>query len=355
MIMVRENRTTRNRKKVSDETWKIVKEILLLLFIIKTQERTPSMTTFLTQARDRMRQMGYSRQTEKVYLAWIRRFLAFHRHCEPTMMGRKEIYAFLTHLAVEDNVAATTQNQAFSALLVFFREVLRRPVSEIQPLIWAKQPQRLPIVLSRSEIEQLLSQLSEPYRLMATLLYGSGLRIRECITLRVRDVDVVHFEIIVRGANEQEQRRTVLPSSVLSSLHAHLFQVKQRHDENLANGAGRVLLPPGVARQYPNADTAWHWQYVFPSPKRFRDPHTGHLIQHHRDPSGLQKAVKQAARNTDIIKVVTCQSLRDSFATHLLENGCNIRLVQELLGHKTVKATLKYTHVQHSHVKSPLD
>ena len=312
----------------------------------------------LDQVRDTIRLKHYSIRTEQSYVAWIKRYILFHQKRHPNEMGSAEIEAFLTHLAVKENVAASTQNQALSALLFLYREVLRQDLDGPIDSIRAKKPKRLPTVLTKDEVRRVIGELSGAHRLMAQLLYGSGLRLMECVRLRVKDIDFTQHLMIVRDGKGQEDRITMLPDSLIAPLQEHLQRVKRLHQEDLARGHGSVYLPFALERKYPNAGREWIWQYVFPANRLSVDPHTGIVRRHHVDESNLQKAVREAARQTGIAKRVTCHTFRHSFATHLLENGYDIRTVQELLGHKDVKTTMIYTHVLNRGpmaVRSPLD
>ncbi len=315
----------------------------------------PALHNVLEQMRDALHLKQYSRYTEEAYIDWISRYVSFHHSCDPHNMGIKEIKVFLTHLAVEQNVAPSTQNQALSALLFLHLKVLKQTLPRRVHTFWAKQPQRLPTIMAPTEVQHVLAQLSGTYLLMAQLLYGSGLRVRECMRLRIKDLDVARHTITVRNSNGLEDRCTVMPLSLTLPLQHHLRKIKGLHDDALTRGYGRAYLPAALRECYPNADKEWEWHYVFPARKHALDPHSGHICRHHRNPSGLQKTVKQAVRKAEITKYVTCQTFRDSFAAHLLEMGYNIRIVQELLGHKNVKTTLKYTRVLPLQVKSPLD
>jgi len=273
-------------------------------------------------------------------------------------MGSAEIEAFLTHLAVDQNVAASTQNQALSALLFLYRDVLRKDLDFPIDSIRAKRPKRLPTVLTKEEVLRVIGGLSGTYLLMAKLLYGSGLRLMECVRLRVKDVDFAQRQIVVRDGKGMEDRVTMLPDSVVTPLQENLQRVKRLHEEDLAKGYGSVYLPFALERKYPNANREWIWQYVFPSNRLSKDPRTGIVRRHHIGESSLQKAVREAVRVAGINKRVSCHTFRHSFATHLLESGYDIRTVQELLGHKDVKTTMIYTHVLNRGglaVRSPLD
>jgi len=273
-------------------------------------------------------------------------------------MGEREISEFLTYLAVEENVAASTQNQALSALLFLYREVLRKDLDLPIELVWAKRPKRLPTVLTKEETRQVIAQLTGVHRLIIQLLYGGGLRLMECMRLRVKDLDFGHHQIIVRDAKGGKDRVTILPDSVIKPLRIQLAKAKQLHEQDLAKGYGAVYLPYALERKYPNAHKEWIWQYVFPATQLSRDPRSGAIRRHHLHESTVQKAVKRAAKKAGIAKRVTPHTFRHSFATHLLENGYDIRTVQELLGHKDVKTTMVYTHVLNRGamaVRSPLD
>ncbi len=309
------------------------------------------------QVRDALRRKHYSIRTEQAYVAWITRFILFHHKRHPQEMGAPEIEAFLTHLAVQKKVAASTQNQALSALLFLYREVLHRDPGPLDALR-AEKPRRLPTVLTKEEVHRLFAHLSGIYLLMARLIYGSGLRLMECVRLRVKDLDFVYRTITVRDGKGEEERVTILPESLIAPLRDHLRNVQRLHEEDLAKGYGAVYLPYALERKYPNANREWSWQYVFPSVRLSVDPRSGVVRRHHLDESGLQKAIRQAAQRAGLSKPVGPHTLRHSFATHLLEAHYDIRTVQELLGHKDVKTTMIYTHVLQRGglaVRSPLD
>ena len=317
--------------------------------------------------REAIRLRGYSIRTEKAYLHWYVRFVRFHKLRHPATMGAPEVEAFLTHLAVKENVAASTQNQALaastqnqalSALWFLYRKVLPQDLDSPIDALRARKPKRLPAVLTKEEVHRVLGHLSGDHLLMAKLLYGSGLRLMECARLRVKDVDFAYHTIVVRDGKGMEDRVTMLPDGVIPPLQEHLQRVKQLHEQDLAKGYGSVYLPYALERKYPNANREWIWQYVFPANRLSVDPRSGIVRRHHVDESGLQKAVREAARLARIEKRVTCHTFRHSFATHLLEAGYDIRTVQELLGHKDVKTTMIYTHVLQRGglaVRSPLD
>jgi len=312
----------------------------------------------LDQVRQLLRLRHYSLRTEEAYLAWMKRFILFHGKRHPRELDERDISAFLSSLVVEGKVAASTQNQALSALLFLYKEVLGRELAFIGGVVRVKRPAKLPVVLAPAEVRAVLAQLNRQYRLMAELLYGSGLRLLECLRLRIKDVDFQYLHIVVRDSKGGKDRRTMLPVSVVSALRDHLVEVKRRHDVDLAQGFGTVHLPGALERKMPNASREWPWQYVFPAAKRSVDPHTGVEQRHHVSEKNPQNAVKSAVRAARINKTASCHTFRHSFATHLLENGYDIRTVQELLGHKDVSTTMIYTHVLNRPglgVRSPLD
>lgn len=312
----------------------------------------------LDQVRDVIRRKHFSIRTEQAYTDWIRRFILFHKKRHPAEMGEEEITEFLSHLARDGKVAASTQNQCLSALLFLYREVLKREVGWLEKVERAKRPARLPVVLTRQEAKRLFSHLNGDHRLMAGLLYGSGLRLMECVRLRIKDVDFGYLRITVREGKGGKDRITMLPVNLAAALERHFRKVKAQHEEDLARGFGEVFLPGALAKKYPNAAREWAWQYAFPSSRFSVDPRSGKKRRHHVDESVLQNAVKRAVRAAGISKPATCHTLRHSFATHLLENGYDIRTVQELLGHRDVATTMVYTHVLNKPglgVKSPLD
>ena len=312
----------------------------------------------LDQVREVMRLKHYSLRTEQTYIQWIKRFIFFHQQRHPREMGAPEVKAFLTDLAVRHRVAASTQNQGLNALVFLYQKVLDMSLGEIGEYARAKRPQRLPVVLTREEVQRLLAAMKDTYQLMARLLYGTGMRLMECIRLRVKDVEFERNQLIVREGKGQKDRVTVLPSSIKPALQDHLARIKLRHEQDLKEGYGQVYLPNALAQKYPVADREWGWQWVFPSAKRSVDPRSGRERRHHIQEVGLQRAVKEAVRLSGINKPASCHTLRHSFATHLLESGYDIRTVQELLGHKDVSTTMIYTHVMLQPgigVRSPLD
>jgi len=308
--------------------------------------------------RDRLRVKHYSLRTETQYIQWVRRFILFHGKSHPRDMGATEVEAFLTHLAVEGQVAAFTQNQALSALLFLYREVLGMDLPWLEGVVRAKAPRRLPVVLTRQEVKAVLAQMSGVYRLMATLLYGTGMRLMECVRLRVKDVDFERGEILIRDGKGGKDRVTMLPQAVSDDLQAHLHGRRALFEADSRLGKGAVYLPDALARKYPNAPEDWGWQYVFPSGSFSMDPRSGHERRHHLDEKLLQRAMKRAVQAAGIAKPATPHTLRHSFATHLLAGGYDIRTVQELLGHSDVATTMIYTHVLNKGgrgVVSPLD
>jgi integron integrase len=312
----------------------------------------------LDQVREAIRIRHYSIRTEQAYLQWIRRFILFHGKRHPREMGGPELTAFLSDLAVKHNVAASTQNQALHAILFLYRNVLRIDLPWLDEVQRAKKPQHLPVVFTREEIKALLAQLQGTTWLMAMLTYGSGLRLLECLRLRVKDVDFHYRQLLVRDAKGQKDRVTILPNSLVEPMRTHLARVRHLHETDLRDGYGRVHLPHALATKYPNADREWGWQYVFPSSRRSIDPRSGNERRHHAPEDALQRAVKQAIRKANIVKPGSVHTLRHSFATHLLESGYDIRTVQELLGHADVKTTMIYTHVLNRGgrgVVSPID
>lgn len=316
------------------------------------------MDKVLHHARLVLRRKHYAYRTEQRYLAWIRRFMLFHTKRHPKHMGEKQVELFLTHLAVKENVSASTQNQALNALLFLYRDVLLQPLDKKINAVRARRPKRMPTVLSHDEVQRTLNCMSGSRALMAKLLYGAGLRASECVRLRVKDLDFAMLSITVRDGKGAKDRVTLLPESLVDPLKTHLQRVKAIHQKDLQAGLGAVHLLYALERKFPNANREWIWQYVFPSPRLSTDPRRGVTRRHHLSPAALQKAVRSAADLAGIEKRVTCHTFRHSFATHLLEAGYDIRTVQDLLGHKDVKTTMIYTHVLKKGplaVRSPLD
>mgnify|MGYP000063311107 CR=1 FL=1 len=312
----------------------------------------------LDQVREAIRIKHYSYRTEESYVAWIRRFILFHHKRHPKDMGTAEITAFLSHLAIDEQVAASTQNQALSALLFLYRTVLKQELEGTIDALRAKRSSYLPTVLTKEEVLAVVSSLSGVYQLLVQVLYGSGLRLTESLQLRVKDIDFAQHQIAVRDAKGRENRVTMLPVSLVTPLQTHLQQVKRLWQQDLDRGYGSVYLPFALERKYGHAERDWVWQFVFPAERFSKDPRSGIVRRHHLHETGLQRALKQAVRAACLEKRVSCHTFRHCFATHLLQNGYDIRTVQELLGHKDVKTTMIYTHVLNrggQGVRSPLD
>jgi integron integrase len=312
----------------------------------------------LDQMREILRLHHYSIRTEEAYLAWVKRFILFHNKRHPAEMGQKEISTFLTHLAVNKHVSASTQNQALSAILFLYKRVLNLKLDWLEDVVRAKRPRRLPVVLTKTEVTTILETMSGINALIARLLYGTGMRLMEGLRLRVQDVDFGLNEIIVRSGKGDKDRVTTLPEVLIPHLERQLEHVKHLHKADLDEGFGRVYLPFALDRKYPNAGIQLGWQYLFPSMNRSTDPRTGKIARHHLHEKNVGRSIRNAARKVGIYKRVSSHTLRHCFATHLLENGYDIRTVQELLGHKDVKTTMIYTHVLNRGgrgVKSPLD
>jgi integron integrase len=319
---------------------------------------SPPKPKLLDQVRQAIRRRHYSDRTEKAYVHWIKRYIFFHNKRHPLEMAEPEIAQFLSSLATEGRVSASTQNQALNALLFLYHEVLSKKIGLIDGVVRAKRPQRLPVVLTKDEVKNVLDRMNGAPHLMGLLLYGAGLRLMECCRLRVKDIDFSRNEVVVRSGKGNKDRYTMLPSIVRDSLIQHLRAVKSQHYEDLKNGLGRVSLPNALARKYPNAGKEWGWQWVFPATSHYKDAVTGEKRRHHLHESVLQRAFKEARLKAGIFKPAGCHSLRHSFATHLLENGYDIRTVQELLGHSDVTTTMIYTHVLNrggKGVRSPAD
>jgi integron integrase len=312
----------------------------------------------LDQTRERLRLKHYSIRTEESYVSWIKRFILFHNKRHPKDMGAAEIEEFLSHLAVKKRVAQSTQNQAMNAIIFLYREILKIELKEPIDAIRAKRPRRLPTVLTKKEALDVINAMAGTYKTMASLLYGSGLRLMECIRLRVKDIDFEMNQIVIRDGKGAKDRVTVLPQGIKTELQEHLKRVRLLHKDDLANGFGAVYLPYALERKSKNANRQWIWQYVFPSKSISKDPRSGIMRRHHIHESSLQRAITNAARLARISKHVTSHTFRHSFATHLLEDGYHIRTVQELLGHEDVSTTMIYTHVVRKGgmaVQSPMD
>jgi integron integrase len=312
---------------------------------------------FLRSVREAVRVRHFSIRPEEAYVQWVKRFILFHGKRHPSQMGEPEVCAFLTHLAVEGQVAAATQNQALNALVFLYRNVVDRPLGEFSGIVRAKRPQRLPVVLSPGEVGRTLRALKGIYWLIACLQYGSGLRLLESVRLRVKDLDFEHRAILVRDGKGAKDRVVTLPDELLIPLKRHLANRKTAFERDCAEGLGTVFLPYALARKYPNAESEWAWQYVFAAETASLDPRSGKRRRHHVNESSVQKAVRKALRQAGIQKPASCHTLRHSFASHLLERGADIRTVQEQLGHSDVRTTQIYTHVLKRGgmaVKSPL-
>jgi integron integrase len=294
--------------------------------------------------REELQARHYARRTVQTYEQWLRRFLRYHDRRHPRQMGSEEVNAFLTHLAVDRQVSPSTQNQALSALLFLYRELLDRDLA-LDGVVRARARRRLPVVLSPEEVRAVLQRLEGAEALVAGLLYGSGLRLMEALRLRVQDLDFSRHELMVRDGKGGKDRRTMLPMRLADQLRSHLLRVQEIHHKDLADGWGRVVLPYALAQKYPSAPVEWGWQWVFPQVSRWRHPNRAEEGRHHLDPSLIQKAVRRAVLAAGISKPASCHSLRHSFATHLLERGQDIRTIQELLGHSDLKTTMIYTHV----------
>ena len=325
---------------------------------IHEQDKTQSSPKLLDSVREAIRVRHYSRRTEKTYIGWIRRFILFHQKRHPSELGEKEITRFLSHLAVDSGVSAATQNQALSALLFLYREVLKQDFPWLTGVVRAKHSRRIPVVLSRDEVCAVLDQLAGTPKLAVELLYGAGLRLLESLRLRAKDLDFERNQLTVRDGKGGKDRLAVLPLDIKQEMKRHLRVVREQHERDLARGAGWVSLPFALNRKYPNAGRQWEWQWVFPATRTYFHQETGRRRRHHLHESVIQKAVKEAAGRTRIPKRISCHTFRHSFATHLLEQQHDIRTVQELLGHSDVRTTMIYTHVLNrgpAGVTSPLD
>lgn len=299
----------------------------------------------LEQVRAAVRVRHYSIRTEQTYIHWIVRFIRFHECRHPKEMGEAEVGQFLNHLANQQRVAASTQNQALNALVFLYKAVLERPLGDMRNVVRAKRPDRIPVVLTHEEVGRVLRNLEGIYWLVACAMYGSGLRLMEALRLRVKDIDFDHRAIVVRDGKGGKDRVVTLPDELIVPLKRHLQGVKLTHEKDLRDGLGEIPLPQALARKYPTAGRQWAWQYVFPARRRGVDPRSGLVARHHVDASSVQRAVKNAVRKAGVQKPASCHTLRHSFATHLLERGMDIRTVQEQLGHKDVRTTQIYTHV----------
>jgi len=319
---------------------------------------TPDKPKLLDQVRDVIRRKQYSIRTEQSYVDWIKRFILYHDKRHPREMAEEEVTQFLTHLARDRDVAPSTQNQALSALLFLYKDVLKQEIGWLENVERAKRPAKVPVVLSHAELKRVFAHMHGVPKLMAGLLYGSGLRLMECVRLRVKDLDFELAQVMVRDAKGGKDRVTMLPLNLVTPLQRHFVRIKAQHEQDLEDGFGSVHLPFALSRKYPNAAKQWGWQYVFPSSRISIDPRSENKRRHHMAEGILQSALNRAVRAAGIVKRANCHSLRHSFATHLLKRGYDIRTVQELLGHKDVSTTMIYTHVLNRPgigVKSPLD
>lgn len=295
--------------------------------------------------RKEIRRRNYSIRTEQSYEIWLKRFITYHDYKDPEVLVAGDVKDYLTYLADVRYVAASTQGQALNAIVFFYKNILENDLKEIGDFVRAKRPKRLPVVLSREEVAELFKHVNGMHGLMVGLLYGSGLRLMECVRLRIKDIDVKGRRILVRSGKGQKDRITVLPEKYVTPLKEHLARVKALYEQDLKTGGGSVYIWPALARKYPNAAKEWSWQYIFPAKGLSKDPRSGEIRRHHVSETSLQKAVKRAVRDAGIVKQASCHTLRHSFATHLLESGSDIRTVQELLGHADVSTTMIYTHV----------
>ena len=325
---------------------------------LSSSATSPPKPRFLDQVRGRLRTQHYSRRTEDAYVGWIRRFIVFHGKRHPSELGEAEVTRFLSELAIKGQVASSTQNQALSALLFLYGSVLKRDLSWLEGLVRARGPRRLPTVLTREEVRAVLEQLGGIRWLVVTLLYGAGLRLTEALRLRIKDLDFAASQITVRGGKGNKDRVTLFPAAAQEKLKQHLELTRRQHQADLARSAGWVELPLALGRKYPEAGREWIWQWVFPATRRYTDPRTRQVRRHHFHESALQRDVHKAIRRAGITKQASCHTFRHSFATHLLEDGYDIRTVQELLGHRDVSTTMIYTHVLNlgpAAVRSPMD
>ena len=317
-----------------------------------------SQPPLLLRLREALALRHYSASTVDAYAAWVRRFIIFHDRMHPAQMGAAEVTAFLSSLATEKSVSASTQNQALAALLFLYSEVLHQKLGAINEIVHAKGPRRLPVVMTRSEVARVLNELRGVPRLMASLLYGAGLRLLECASLRVKDIDFEATQIVIRRGKGQKDRAALLPQALVSPLQSYLRDVKAQHERDLRAGAGYVELPSALSSKYPNAARDWVWQWVFPATRQYADPQSGERRRHHLHETVLQRCVRSAVQAAGLTKPVSCHTFRHSFATHLLEAGYDIRTIQKLLGHSDIRTTMIYTHVVNRGpcgVKSPLD
>jgi integron integrase len=322
---------------------------------MEAERREPKL---LDQVHSAIRARHFSWRTERAYIGWIKRFIFFHGKRHPAALGEAEVTAFLSMLATRDRVSSSTQNQALSAIIFLYRTVLGKNLEWMDGVVRAKRVVRLPMVLTRDEVRAVLAEMRGTPWLMASLMYGAGLRLLECARLRVKDVDFERLEIIVRNGKGGKDRRTMLPVSLREILATHVARVRRLHDRDLRRRLGSVALPDGIERKYPKAAWEWGWQWVFPATRLYRDAKSGRWQRHHLHETVVQRAMKEAVRRAGIAKPASCHTLRHSFATHLLEAGYDIRTIQELLGHSDVSTTMIYTHVLNKGgqgVRSPID
>jgi len=325
---------------------------------LSDKEAVTAHKDILEKVRAEIRRRHYSIRTEETYVSWIQRYLVFHNQRAPADMGVDEVRSYLEYLAVKRQVSSSTQSQSLNALIFLYDQILQQPLGDIGEFDRPKRKRRLPVVMTRNEVNALLAQMSGVYGLMAGIMYGTGMRLMECIRLRVKDIDFGYAKITVRFGKGDKDRDVPLPERYTEKLQEHLRRVKEIHDKDSKQGFGEVYLPHALGRKYPNMAKEWGWQYVFPSSRLSADPRSGKIRRHHIHENGLQKAVKKAAQQAGLTKRVSCHTFRHSFATHLLEAGYDIRTVQELLGHADVSTTMIYTHVLNKPgvaVKSPAD
>ena len=316
--------------------------------------RSPLLSSLVEQ----MRLRHYSARTIETYVAWAVRYIKFHRKRHPRDLGRNHVEEFLSSLAIESNVSASTQNQALAAIGFLYRDVLNLPIEDGEALARAKRPVRVPVVLTRDEVRRLIGEMAGAPQLVAMLLYGAGMRLLECLELRVKDMDFAGNQIVIRGGKGDRDRLTMLPTAATARLREHLEEVRTTHAKDLRRGGGRVDIPGALARKYPRASTEFRWQWVFPATRIYLDVVTRELRRHHLHPTVIRRAVADAVRSAGLMKRATCHTFRHSFATHLIEDGYDIRTVQELLGHSDVRTTMIYTHVLNKGgrgVRSPID
>jgi integron integrase len=351
MIQPEINHATSFKEKLAVATSPAIRVVMPM----PTTDKKPKLLTQLSQA---MRSRHYSRKTEATYIHWVKRFIFFHHVRHPQEMAEPEINAFLTNLAVKEHVSSSTQNQALCAIIFLYKYVLDRKIGDLGEVIRARQSRHVPVVMTKDEVKAVVSHLLGDKKLMVSLMYGAGLRLMECLRLRVQDIDFSRNEITVRDGKGAKDRISMLPESLKEPLRQHLVKTKSVHESDIKDGWGYVLMPYALDRKYPNAPRDWRWQWVFPQEKRWKNTKTGEQGRHHVHETLLQKAVKEAVIKAGIPKHIGCHTFRHSFATHLLENGYDIRTIQELLGHKDVSTTMIYTHVlsKGGHgVKSPFD